>query len=172
MFAWLKLGQGEKRAEAQRARALYDAVRRALADDDDVHVRIVGSIAALLLCVAYADSDYSDEEEQLLRQSLARLRGLDGGGVDAIAAVLRAHTVAITGAESTSYARELLELTDDEFRLELLDVLMELAAADEVITVSETNMMRAITRALGLSQDAYNAAQARHKDKLAVLSRR
>jgi uncharacterized tellurite resistance protein B-like protein len=174
MFSWLKLGAEKKPqsvAESRRAQALYRAVEGAIGSEDEVHVRIVASIAALLLCVAYADSDYSEDEEHLLRAHLARIRGLDEDGVEAIAAVLRVQTVQITGAESGSYARELLELTEEPFRRELLEVLTDLAAADAVITVAETNMMRGITRALGLPQEAYNAAQGRHRDKLAVLSR-
>lgn len=170
MFGWLKkLANGAP--ESQRATMLYGAVREALGDDDDVHVRIVGSIAALLLCVAYADSSYDAEEEKVLRAQLSRVHGLDADGVDAIARVLREHTALIIGAEGSSYARELLELTDAEFRLELLDVLVDVAAADDEITVAETNMLRTITRALGLSSEAYLAAQARHRDKLAVLKR-
>ncbi len=168
MFSWLKR-KLDTAPESQRATVLYGSVRQALPGDDDVHVRIVGSIAALLLCVAYADSDYDESEESLLTEQLSRIHGLDTAGVRAIGEVLREHTALIIGAEGTSYARELLDLTDVPFRLELLDVLVDMAAADDDITVSETNMLRSITRGLGLSQDAYLAAQVRHRDKLAVL---
>jgi uncharacterized tellurite resistance protein B-like protein len=170
MFSWLKRGE-DRAPESQRATLLYGAVREALAGADDVHVRIVGSIAALLLCVAYADASYDDSEEQVLREQLSRIQGLDAAGVEAIARVLREHTALIIGAEGTSYARELLELTDDGFRHELLDVLVDVAAADDEITVAETNMLRSITKALGLSPEDYLAAQARHRDKLAVLKK-
>lgn len=119
--------------------------------------------------MAHADSNYDDAEEKVLRQTLSRIDGLDESGVSAIAQVLRSHTVQITSAEASSYARELLDLCDDDFRLQLLDVLVDLAAADEVITVAETNMLRDAARALGLPQKAYNTAQARHRDKLGVL---
>ena len=55
MFGWFK--RKDARADRQRATRLYEAVRQGLGDDDDVHVRIVASVAALLLCVAYADLD-------------------------------------------------------------------------------------------------------------------
>ena len=35
----------------------------------------------------------------------------------------------------------------------------------------ETNLLRLTATALGLTQDDYNACQARHRDKLAVLKR-
>lgn len=169
MFSFLK----KKRAAADpgRARELYAAVRSALGDDDDVHVRIVASTAALLVCIAYADCDYSSEEEAVVRSTLARVQGLDAAGIAAIAEVLRAHTVAIASAEATTYARELVLLTEPDFRAQLLDVLVDLAGADGVLTVSETNALRTTTRALGLPQEIYTASQARHRDKLAVLKR-
>jgi uncharacterized tellurite resistance protein B-like protein len=170
MFGWFK--RKEETADRGKAAALYEAVRTALGEDpqkDDEHVRIVASVAAVLLCVAYADLDYSADEEEVLRATLSRVNGLDAAGVGAILRVLREHTVMIASVESTTYARELLELTAEDFRLELLDVLVDLAAADEHITVAETNMMRSVVRALGLSQAQYNASQARHRDKLSVL---
>ncbi len=173
VFSWLK--RKPESPESQRGIVLYDAVRKALERDadgrevDEATVRIVGSIAALLLCVAYADLDYAPEEERVLRQTLGGMQGLDAFGVEAIATVLREHTVVITSAEATSYARELLELTAIDLRQQLLDVLVDVAGADGVITVSETNMLRPVARALGLSQQQYNVSQARHRDKLAVL---
>jgi uncharacterized tellurite resistance protein B-like protein len=153
---------------------LHAAVREALAaageeHADEENVRIIGSIAALLLCLAHADSAYTADEESVMRATLERVHGLDAAGVDAIATVLRAHALTITRPEATSYARELLELTAEDFRVELLAALIELAAADGVVSLAETNELRRITRALGLSQAQYNDLQARHRDKLAVL---
>jgi uncharacterized tellurite resistance protein B-like protein len=105
--------------------------------------------------------DYAAEEEAVLQRTLARIQGLNADGVKAILGVLRDNVVIIASAESSTYARELLELTEIDFRLELLDALVELAAADDEITVAETNMMRTIAKGLGLSQQQYNAAQAR-----------
>jgi uncharacterized tellurite resistance protein B-like protein len=167
MFGWFK--DKEERGDRGKAAALYDAVRSSLGDQDDTHVRIVASVAAVLLCVAYADLQYAREEEEVLGRTLGRVQGLDSFGVEAILKVLREQTIIIASGEATTYARELLELTEDDFRLELLDVLVDLAAADETITVAETNMLRDVARALGLSQAHYNDSQARHRDKLSVL---
>lgn len=167
MFSWL-FGKNPP-ADPEHARALYHAVRRALGDDDDVQVRIVASIAALCACVAYADLEVEPREESVIRTTLSRIQGLDDNGAAAIGQVLRDDVVRITGAEASTYARELLDLTDRAFRRQLLDVLVDIAAADDEITVAETNMLRGIAKSLGLSDATYNAAQARHRDNLAVL---
>ena len=57
----------------------------------------------------------------------------------------------------------------DVLRVELLQTLLELAAADGAITHHETNLLRLVTRALGLSQLDYNHAQAKHRDRIAAL---
>jgi uncharacterized tellurite resistance protein B-like protein len=167
MFSWLK--RKSDREERVQATLLYQTVEGALDGEDQAHVRIVGSVAALLLCVAYADKEYSGDEEGVLRATLERIQGLDARGVDCILGVLREHTVHIAAREATSYARELLMLTDEDFRLELLDVLVDVAAADGTVSVAETNLLRPVALALGLSAAHYNESQARHRDKLAVL---
>jgi uncharacterized tellurite resistance protein B-like protein len=170
VFGWFK--RKEEKADRKKATVLYDTVRAALDDDDDTTVRIVASVAALLVCVAYADLDYAPAEEDVLRRTLERIHGLNEQGVTTILRMLRDHTVTITGADATSYARELLELTAEDFRLELLDVMLDLAASDDEISVTETNMLRGVSVALGLTQQHYNASQARHREKLGVLSSR
>jgi uncharacterized tellurite resistance protein B-like protein len=166
MLSWFK--KKDEAPTSQRL-VLQQTVAKAMAGADDDTVRIVSATAALLLCVAYADKDYADSEERVLRDTLGRIQGLDGLGVEAIAKVLREHVVTITSAEAGGFARELLELTADDFRHQLLDVLVDLAAADDEITVTETNLLRAIVPALGLTQEDYIASQQRHRDKLAVL---
>jgi uncharacterized tellurite resistance protein B-like protein len=148
---------------------LRGAVRERIGGEGEETVRIVAAIAGLLACVAYADKDYSDIEEARVVAELARVRGLDRSGAAAIGAVLREQIVEITSAEASVYAREIADLCHPDLRLELLDVLVDVAAEDEVISVRETNLLRNATQALGLSQHDYNASQARHRDKLSVL---
>jgi uncharacterized tellurite resistance protein B-like protein len=170
VFGWLK--QKQTGANPARGRALYEAVRRQLGEGDDELVRIVGSVAALMLCVAYADLDVRPEELDEVAQTLRRVRGLDERGVRTIIDVLREHTVTIAAAEATTYARELLGLTEEDFRMELLDALIDVAAADGEVSLAETNMLRPVAIALGLTQQDYNSSQARHRDRLGVLSSR
>jgi uncharacterized tellurite resistance protein B-like protein len=137
--------------------------------DDVEGAKIVAAIAGLLGTVAYADRRYEAIEEHRIRQELARVHGLTAAGVDAICTVLRQHIVEISTVEAPVYARELLALADKDLRLEVLDALVDLAAADDEITVDETNVLRLAATALGLTQHDYNTAQSRHREKLKVL---
>ena len=163
---------GRAKDETQQAGGgaeLARAVRAELPDADETTARIITAVTGLLGCIAYSDKDYSEVEEARVMRELSRIHGLSAKGAHAICAVLRAHIVEIAAAETASYGRELVELADRDLRLELLDVLVDLAAADDDISVRETNMLRRATQALALSQDDYNASQSRHRQKLSVL---
>jgi uncharacterized tellurite resistance protein B-like protein len=167
MFRWIT----DKLADrpAQGPLPLEGVVRQHLAGADDVKIRIVAAITGLMGTVAYADRRYAEVEEQRIRAELGRIDGLGAAGVDAICAVLREHIVEIATVEAPVYARELLDLADRDFRREVLDALLDIAAADDEIVIAETNSLRLTATALGLTQADYNESQERHREKLAAL---
>lgn len=148
---------------------LEEAVAKELPDADRETLSIVTAIAGLLASVAYADRQVTEEEEELLKTELARIQGLAPSGVQAIYSVLTAHILQISTLERPRYTRALKEHADRELRRQVLKVLVDLAAADGTISLTEVTMLRSITTALGLSQDDYNEFQERHRDKLASL---
>ncbi len=164
---WLTRGQNEEPDEGTSE--ILERVREHLPGADDETVRVVGALAGLLAAVAYADRDYSQNEEDLVRVALGRVQGMTQQGVDAVCDALRRHVVTAATVELPRYTRALRELGDVELRREVLDALVDLAAADGSITTPETNLLRRITTALGLGQGDYNASQARHRERLAVL---
>lgn len=148
---------------------LYDTVRACLhgADDDTVH--IVTAIAGLLATAAYADREWSDAEEQRVRTELSRVNGLETQGVTAICNALHENVLEIATTQTPHYTRDLRALADRDLRVEVLGVLVELAAADGGISFDEVTVLRNTTTALGLTQDDYNAIQDRYRDKLSFL---
>lgn len=166
---WLR--SAPRASAPEGAERLLDAVRTELRGADEETVQVVAAISGLLGAVAYADREYSAGEEARVRAELARVHGMTEAGIDAICAVLRAHVVEFSTVQAPRFARALLELADRELRVEVLETLVELAAADGAIEVAEVNVLRLLTTALGLSQDDYNAAQAKHRDRILALSR-
>lgn len=164
---WLKSAKTVPAAAG--AGELGAAVGAHLPQADAETVRVVTCIAGLLGSVAYADRDYSAAEEGRVRDELGRIHGMTQAGIDAIADALRRNIVEVSAVHVPRYCRDLKELADRELRVELLEVLVDVAAADGVISSSEVNLLRQVTSALGLEQTEYNEAQARHRDKLSVL---
>ncbi len=149
---------------------LADVVRTHMSGADPETQRVVTAVAGLLACVAFADHEYHPKEERLVREELGRIHGLDAAGVDAICAVLAADIRQVVSRGDHGWVRDLRALTDREQRLEILEVLLDLAAADEELAIQEANYLRRLATALGLEQHEYNEAQARHREKLTTLS--
>jgi uncharacterized tellurite resistance protein B-like protein len=144
-------------------------VARHLPGADSSTVRIVAAIGGLLATVAYADSHFAPEEEATLREELARVEGLGEAGVSAICDLLRARAAHIAAVGAPGFTRTLRELADRDFRLEILQLLVKLAAADGTISLVEVTLLRQLTTALGLTQEDFNQLQAAHRDKLSFL---
>lgn len=138
-------------------------------DADAQSVAIVGALAGLFACVAYADRQYSPQEADTVRAELRRVDGLSEQGARAVEALLDSRIGELSRESLPTYTRVLYDGVEREFRLEVLDVLMDLAAADEVVTMDETNLLRRVARLLGLSDEEYVASQSRHRERLSVL---
>jgi uncharacterized tellurite resistance protein B-like protein len=164
---WMK--RTDEPARAEGAEQLDIVIRRELPAADAATTSVVTSIAGLLGTVAYADRKYSPAEEQRIRLELARIEGMSEGAINAICAILREHIIEVSTVQTPRYCRALLELADHELRIQVLEVLLEIAAADGEITHVETNVLRQVTTALGLTQGDYNVLQEKHRAKLSVL---
>jgi uncharacterized tellurite resistance protein B-like protein len=144
-------------------------VREHLPDAAEEDVRLLVAVTGLLASVAYADRDYSEDEREHVRESLERVHGLSPEGVQAICIALDTHILELAAVNTQAFTRDLRELADLEVRREVLEVLVDLAAADGEVSMAETEVLRRTTTAMGLTQDDYNNAQARHRERLSVL---
>jgi uncharacterized tellurite resistance protein B-like protein len=149
---------------------LAEIVERYLSDADDATRSIVTAVAGLLAKVAYADGHYSVQEEATIQKELRRVHGLSQAGVDAICGLLADQISHVALLGDHDWTRDLRELADRELRLEVLEVLIEMAVADQVLKHEEQTQLRRLAKALSLTQDDYNALQAKHRDKLSTLS--
>lgn len=147
---------------------LHDVLAEHLPNEDADTRRLVAAIAGLLAATADADGVYDPAEEVTIRQELHRIHVLSEHGVEAVVALLRTHLRPLASDE-LGHAGVVRALLDRDGRLEVLDTLLEVAAADGVISTPETNLLRRLATALGLTQADYTTLQSRHRDKLGVL---
>lgn len=154
---------------ARGADRLAIAVATHMPDTDEQTIRIVTAVAGLLACVAYADQVLEPREIDRLREELGRIHGLSPEGSAAVLRVLTEEIATVTATGDQRWVRDLRELADRATRAELLEVLVDIAAADDDLALSEVNYLRRLTTALGLEQPDYDAAQEKHRDKLRTL---
>lgn len=164
VFGWLK-----KDATAREDGALLRTIRSALPSADDDSVRVVAACAGLLASVAYADRDFSEHEAARIYDLLQTIQGIGAPGASAIVAALREEARHHSTVEAPRFSRTLKELGDRDLRCHLLELLLEVAAADHAISHNEVAVLRQLTTSLGLEQSDYNAAQEKHKAKLSTL---
>jgi uncharacterized tellurite resistance protein B-like protein len=168
-FRWL-LGTGEGATGKPRAsEALMELVRGAMPEASSEEAAILGALAGLFAFVAYADRSYTEQEKQAVRTALERVHTLSPHGIDAVCSLLEKQIAELAAESLPTYTRVLYELSEREARLEYLDVLMDVATADDVLSMDETNGLRRIASLLGLSERDYLAAQAAHRGRLSVL---
>lgn len=159
-------------ASNKRGLTLLGVVRAEMPEAPEEDVKIVAAVAGLLGQVAFADRPYLPQEEELIRRELGRVHGLGEHGVDAICRTLRKSIEKVAEIEAHEYAKLLRELAERDLLLHVLDLLLDVAAADLHVSLVEVNLIRRLTDVLGLTQDDYNASQSRHRDKLSGLSNR
>jgi len=159
----------EQELSPQARERLAKIVEQYLTDADDATRRIVTAVAGLLAKVAYADGHYSVQEEATIQKELGRVHGLSQAGVDAICGLLADQISHVALLGDHDWTRDLRDLAERQLRLEVLEVLVEMAVADEVLKHEEQVQLRRIAKALSLTQDDYNAIQAKHRDKLSTL---
>jgi uncharacterized tellurite resistance protein B-like protein len=170
LFRWL-FGDAQS-SPPSASDELMALVRRSLPEADAQTAAIIGAVAGLLAVIAYADRVYTDEEKAQVQASLARMHGLSAGSVNAIGLLLEVRIAELAHESLQIYTRVLYEGMERPARLEVLDLLMDLAAADQVLSMDETNMLRRVARGLGLTDQEYLTSQDRHRARLSLLQPR
>lgn len=148
---------------------LEKVVADLLPDSDPETRAVVTALVGLLASVAYADAVYHPSEKETVRRELARVHVLDDRAVRIVAELLETHIKAIVAAGDQTWARTIKETLDRDGRIEVLDALLEIAAADGELSTHETNYLRRVAPKLGLTQQDYVVLQSKHRDKLSVL---
>jgi uncharacterized tellurite resistance protein B-like protein len=156
-------------SEERGTQRIEQLLRAHLPDVDQETLKVAVAVTGLLACVAYADRKYDVAEQAHAQAALQRIAGLTPAGVAAICQTLRDHIAELAHGNMQIHTRQLRDLTEVELRREVLDVLVDLAAADGELALAETDLLRRTTAAMGLTQDDYLASQARHLERLSVL---
>jgi uncharacterized tellurite resistance protein B-like protein len=167
VFGWFKADQ--ETAHLDEEQALRTTVRGVLPQADTETVQIVAASAGLLACVAFADRDYSAAEETRIHDLLTTIEGIDDEGASTILRTLRSHARSFSTVQAPRFCRTLREHGDRDLKVHVLELLVEVAAADHEISHNEVTVLRQLTTSLGLEQADYNAAQEKHREKLSAL---
>lgn len=171
------LGLGSAPAEATD-RGDTETVRRIVEKLESLEpsqARYLASFAYLLSRVANADLEISDDETRAM-EAIVRQRGhLVESQAVLVVEIAKGQARLFGGTEDFQVARELKRTSTREQRLELLDCLFAVAAADDEVSNDEEEQIRRIADELGLThreladvRSGYNA----HRSVLRRFDRR
>ncbi len=164
-------GKRDEPAAKSGVDALSELVATYLPEADAETRELVVAIAGLLAGVVYADRKYHEAERAHVRKTLGNIHALPASGADAICALLDQRLVEIALRSPQAHTRVLREYAELDLRREVLDALVDLAAADHDLSMAESDLLRRTVTAMGLTQDDYVASQARHRQHLSVLKK-
>ena len=167
ILKWLGLSAKEDRPpdEADVVRKLTDA----LDSMDPETARYLGTFAFILSRVANADLDISDDETRVMEQIVMERANLPEAQAVLVVQIAKTQNRLFGSTEDFLATREFKARTNREQRLEMLECLFAVSAADDNISPVEEAEIRKISTEIGRSHEDYVAIRATFRDKRSVL---
>ncbi len=147
-------------------------MRRIAAEIDALpagRARYLAAFACILGRVAHADSSVSAEETAKMQEIVQVLGHLPAAQAVLVVEIAKNQVRLFGGTENFLVARRFKELSTAAQRIELLDCVFAVSAADESITVAEEGQARQISRELGLTHEEFVAARAGYVEHVEAL---
>jgi uncharacterized tellurite resistance protein B-like protein len=149
-----------------------DTVRRIVAELEALEpprARFLAAFAYILSRVAHSDSHISEEETESMHEVVQKLGHLPEAQAVLVVEIAKSQARLFGGTENYLVTREFREIATATQRLELLDCIFAVAAADGSISSIEESQAGQIAKELGFTQPDYASALAAHAEHRAVL---
>ncbi len=168
------LGVATDRAGSDRVlgNADTDTMRRISAELDalpEQRARYLAGFAYILGRVAYADASVSPQETEKMQQIVQGLGHLPAPQAVLVVEIAKSQVKLLGGTEDFLVTRRFREISTREQRMELLECVFAVSAADASITVVEEGQARQISKELGLTHEDFIAARSDYREHLAAL---
>ena len=149
-----------------------DTVRRIVRELEALEparARFLAAFAYVLSRVAHADAHINEDETEKMHEILQKLGHLPEAQAVLAVEIAKSQARLFGGTENYLVTREFREIATAEQRLELLDCLFAVAAADGSISSVEESQAGQIAKELGFMQPEYASALAAHAEHRTVL---
>lgn len=136
---------------------------------EPARAQFLATFAYVLSRVAHADSYISEDEAKTMCQILQKLGHLPEAQAVLVVEIAMSQARLFGGTENYLVTREFHEIATAKQRLELLDCIFAVAAADGSISTIEESQAGQIAKELGFTQLDYASALAAHAEHRTVL---
>lgn len=154
---------------APQPERLAAAIQARLTTLPPARAEFVAAFAGLLVRVAYVDRSISEAEHAVLTPLLAANAGLPASEAETVIEIVTHHATALGGISYASLTRAFNAIATDAEKEHLIDCLFAVATAEGSISFVEDEEVRAVARALLLSQQQFITIRSRYKDQLEVI---
>lgn len=131
--------------------------------------RFYAAFAYVLARVAHADLRIDDEEVASMEQTLQQCAGIPAEEARLVAHIAKLEVDHLGGTQNYLVTREFGRMSSPAERIQLLECLYAVAAADEVISGPESVEIMNIAEEIGLSRQDALAVRSAFRDKLAEM---
>ncbi len=131
--------------------------------------RYLAAFAYILGRAAYADSKVNAAEIEKMKTIVNGLGHIPTDQVDLVVDIATNQVKLFGGTENFLVSRRFREISTEEQRIELLDCVFAVSAADKSITVVEEGQARQISKELGLNHDKFIAARSSYLEHVAAV---
>jgi uncharacterized tellurite resistance protein B-like protein len=138
---------------------------------DPERARYIAGFAYVLSRVARADLLISESETWAMERIVAAHSRLPEEQAIIVVQIAKTQNKLFGGTEDFLVTREFNKIATREQKLELLDCLFAVAAAEDLISTEEDAEIRQISRELALEHRDFIAVRSRYRDHLSVLKR-
>ncbi len=159
----------EKKDEDGDLGKLFSGIKEILEGYTESDIKLITGFAGFLGKVAYADMEISDVEKKTIRSVLEETLHLKRGQADATITLLERHRVQLFSIEDFIYARLINDICDKNQKLELVEALFVVAAANESVSAEEDASIRLVCKSLRLSHGDFVQIKKGFKEHLDVL---
>jgi uncharacterized tellurite resistance protein B-like protein len=156
---------------ARGASAETESVRKvveALDHLDENRARYVAAFGYILGRVAHADLKISPEETAAIERVVAQHTQLPEAEAIIVTQIAKTRAQLFGGTENFLVTREFDRLATREQKLDLLDCLFAVAAAEGHISVTEDNEIKQVSQELHLDHPDFIGVRSKWKDQLSV----
>ena len=145
------------------------AIRGRLEELSDNEARYLAAFAYVLARVAYADLEVDANEIKAMQRLVHDHTDLDSDKATLVVDIATSQAKTLGGTQDFVVTKLLKGMTTAEKRLQILDCLLAVAAADDLIVGEEEREMRKVARELGITDKDFLSALSRYRDKRSVL---
>jgi uncharacterized tellurite resistance protein B-like protein len=131
--------------------------------------RYLAAFAYILGRVAYADASVSPRETTKMQEIVQTLGHLPQAQAVLVVEIAKSQVRLLGGTEDFLVSRRFREMATRQQRLELLECVFAVTAADDSVTVVEEGQARQISKELRLSHDDFIAARSGYHEHLEAL---